>query len=62
MLFWPVHCCCSSSILNAKLDTLLKVMRVVNIINACGLAVSCYFAFTVVGNSVTLFFLAAYIG
>ena len=49
-------------ILSTKLDTLLKVMRVINILNGIGLAFSCYFAFTVIGGSVTRFFLAVYIG
>jgi hypothetical protein len=50
------------SITGTKLDTLLKVIRFINIINGCLLGLSCYFAFTVVEGSVTRAFLAVYIG
>lgn len=52
----------SHSILKARLDTILKVTRFINVLNGIGLAFSCYFAFTVVSGSITRFFLALYIG
>ncbi len=44
------------------MDVLLKIMRVVNIVNGVGLAISCFFAFTMINGSITRFFLALYIG
>lgn len=45
-----------------KLTTLLKVMRVVNILNGAALGVSCFFAFSVVHHNFLHAFLAVYIG
>ena len=44
------------------LTCLLNTMRVFNVINGLLLAIGCYFAFQLVGTSITKGFLAFYLG